>query len=257
MVVLMNVNPSDDQAEPQREWWWVVECSDYIRQQYPGTPRYAVVPASRLDEHRNILCKVRYSSETAATAAAVAAIAAADGGDEMLCAWEVVRWPASFLNAHPERSRYEAVPQNDIRKFWALGAKSLQSGLSHADAMDEAARRCTLPERWCVIPNDNVETNRQERYTVKLAEDLSSYERVHVRATCDSEQAAWQAIPRVKVEDDQWLERHNRKQEWQKTQLRWDNVRRISRVPLVVALALGLIWLLITVVHWFWEHPLF
>jgi hypothetical protein len=242
-------------VEPQREWWWVVECSDYIRNQYPGTPRYTVISANQLNNYEGILCKVRYSSEAAATAAA---IAAADGGDETLCPWEVVRWPPSFLNAHPETSRFEAVSQNDIQKVWSLGATSVQSGFSHADAVHEAARRCTLPERWCVIPNDNERTKDQEPYTVKLAEFLSFSEEDKVRATCESEQVAWQAIPRIKAEDDEQLALYKQQQEeWKKTQRRADRVGWTLKVVIAVASASGLVWLLITVVHWFWEHPLF
>jgi hypothetical protein len=248
-------NSPDDQAKPQREWWWVVECSDYIRKQYPGTPRYTVVPANQLNKYRGIVCKVRCSSEAAAIAAA---IAAADGGDEMLCAWTVVRWPASFLNAHPETSRYEAVPENDIHKCWSLGAKSLQRLLSHADAVHEAARRSTLPKRWCVIPNDNKQTERQEPYTVKLADFLSPSEEDRVLATCDSEQEAWQAIPRIRAEAEQRLAQFNREEiERRQKERRWDHISSLFRVGFIVAVAVGLIWLLITVVHWFWQHPLF
>jgi hypothetical protein len=246
------------EVEPQVEWWWVVEYSDYIRKQYPGTPRYTVVPISRLDEYQNILCKVRYSSEAAANAANAAANIADDGGDEILCAWAVVRRPASFVKAHPERSRYEAVSEKDIHKFESGGGKISHLGLSHADAVQEAARRCTLPEHWCVIPNDDGQRKSQEPYTVKAAGDLSSSERDQARATCDSEQDAWQAIPRIKAEDDEILARRNREEmEWRRDQHRWEGVSRIFRLVFVGPLILVLTWLLVSVVRWFWAHPLF
>ena len=150
-------NPPRTQTKQAEEWWWVVECSDYLRKLYPGTPRYAVVPASRLNEYRNIVCKVRYGSESDANAAAIAA----EGGAETLSAWEVVRWPPSFVSEHPERSRYEAVPQNDIHEIWKLGAKTVQGGFSRADAVKEASRRLALSDRWCVVPNDK--TNEKSR----------------------------------------------------------------------------------------------
>jgi hypothetical protein len=203
----LGTNGSSDQAE-LREWWWVVECSDYIRKQYPGTPRYAVVAASRLDEYRNIIYKVRYSSESDANAASIAA----EGGTESLSACEVVCWPPSFTSAHPETSRYEAVSQNDIHRFWKLGAKTVQSGLSHADAVREASRRCALPDRWCVVPNDSEQTKRQEPYTVKLADFLSFSEKDSVLTTCDSEQEAWQAIPKIRAEAEQRLAQFNREE---------------------------------------------
>jgi hypothetical protein len=169
-----------------------------------------------------------------------------------------VGWPPSFLNAHAETSRFEAVPQNDVGKFWSLGAKTVQAGLSRADAVHEAARRCTLPERWCVIPNDNEHTKRQEPYTVKLADFLSFSEEETVRAICESEQAAWQTIPRLNAEDHKRLALNKRqREEWEKTQRRWDPFRRVLKVVFAVALVSGLAWLLITVVQWFWEHPLF
>jgi hypothetical protein len=155
--------------EPQKEWWWVVECSDYIRKQNPGTPRYAVIPTSRLNQYSNISCRVRYSTETAANAAAIAA----EDEKETLVAWEVVWWPASYRDEHPETPRFEAVCQNDIRKFWSLGAETVWGLMSRPDAVHEAARRSSLPELWCVIPNGNSRTNGQEPYTVKPFDGLS------------------------------------------------------------------------------------
>jgi len=138
----------------------------------------------------------------------------------------------------------------------------VQGGFSHADAVHEASRRYTIPDRWCVIPNDNEQTKRQEPYMVKLVDFLSSSERDSVRETFDSEQAAWQAIPRIKTEGEQRLAQINREQmEWAKTERQWDYVRTLFRVGavvgVVVPLASAAIWLLITVVHWFWAHPLF
>lgn len=248
----MGANGSSDQAE-RREWWWVVERSDYLRKQYPGTARFAVVAASRLNEYQNIVCRVRYSSESDANAAAIAA----EGGAETLTAWEVVRWPPSVTSAH-ETSRYEAVPQNDIQKFWKLGAKTVQSGLSHADAVRDASGRCALPDRWCVVPNDKGQTKSQEPYIVKLADFLSFSEQDHVVATCGTEQEAWQAIPRIRAEAEQRLAQFNREEmERRKSERRRDLMNsRLQGVAMIVG-AVGVIWLLITVVRWFWQHPLF
>jgi hypothetical protein len=91
-----------------------------------------------------------------------------------------------------------------------------------------------------------------------LAGDLSGYTELHVRATCNSEQEAWQAIPRVKAEDDHRPPLQKQLEEkWEKTERRWDYLRMIPRVGFAVALVVALTWLLITVVHWFWQHPLF
>jgi len=240
--------------EPQKEWWWVVECSDYIRKQHPGTPRYAVIPISRLNQYSNILCRVRYSTEAAANAAAIAA----EVGNETLVSWHVVWWPASYRNEHPEKSRFEAVPENDIRAFWSLSAKTVWSGMSHPDAAHEAARRSKLPELWCVITNDDARTNGQEPYTVKPFDGLSHSEKDEVRATCDSERAAWEAIPGI-VEGDrkQAAAYEEQQREWANRERRSERIRQVLRPAAAVALVAGAIWLLVTVVHWFWVHPLF
>jgi hypothetical protein len=240
--------------EPQKEWWWVVECSDYIRKQHPGTPRYAVVPISRLNQYRNILCRVRYSTEAAANAAAIAA----EAGNEALVSWEVVWWPTSYRAEHPETSRFEAVCQSDIRKFWSLGAKTVWSGMSRPDAAHEAARRSSLPELWCVITNEDARTNSQEPYTVNPFDGLSHLEKDKVRATCDSERAAWQAIPRIVEEDRQRAAAdEQQRREWANTERRNEGIRQMLRLTAMVALVAGAIWLLVTVIHWFWVHPLF
>jgi hypothetical protein len=187
---------------------------------------------------------VRYSSEPAA-------VNAAERGGELLERWEVIWWPPSYVESHPETSRFEAVPESDVQRFWPAGARTVQSGLSHADAVDEAARRCTLAEQWCVLPDG-------DRYTVKPAEGLSLAEKDHVRATCDSEQEAWQAIPSLKAEDDHRMKlEKQRYQEWEKTQHRWDYLRVGVRGVLLVGLVVAATWLIITIIHWFWQHPLF
>lgn len=240
--------------EPQKEWWWVVECSDYIRKQYPGTPRYAVVSANQLRQYRNIQCKVRYSTEAAANSAAIAA----EAGDDTLVSWEVIWWPASYRAEHPETSRFEAVCQDNIREFWSLGAKTVWSGMSRRDATNEAARRSNLPELWCVITNEDNRTNGQEAYTVKSFDGLSFTEKDKARATCDSEQAGWQAIPGIVEEDRQRTAAHEKQQrEWANTERRNDSLRRVLAPVAIVVLIGGAIWLLVTVVHWFWVHPLF
>lgn len=240
--------------EPQKEWWWVVECSDYIRKQHSGTPRYAVIPISRLNQYRNILCRVRYSTEAAANAAAIAA----EAGNETLVSWEVVWWPASYRAEHPETSRFEAVCQSDISKFWSLGAKTVWSGMSQLDAAREAARRSNLPELWCVIPNEDARTNSQELFTVRPFDGLSFSEKDKVRATCDSERAAWQEIPGIVEEDRQRAaESEQQRREWANKERRKEGIRQVRRLAAMVALFAGAIWLLVTVVHWFWVHPLF
>ena len=240
--------------EPQKEWWWVVECSDYIRKQHPSTPRYAVIPVSRLNQYRNILCRVRYSTEAAANVAAIDA----EDGKETLVGWEVIWWPAIYRDEHPETSRFEAICQNDIRKFWSLGAKTVWSGMSHPDAVHEAARRSSLPELWCVIPNEDSRTNSQEPYTVKPFDGLSHSEKDKVPVTCDSERAAWQAIPEIVEEERQRAAAYEQQQrEWENTERRNEGIRRVLRFAAMVVSIAGAIWLLVTVVHWFWVHPLF
>jgi hypothetical protein len=240
--------------EPQKEWWWVVECSDYIRKQNPGTPRYAVIPSIRLNQYRNIECRVRYSTETAANAAAIDA----EDGKETLVAWEVVWWPAIYRDEHPETSRFEAVCQNDIRKFWSLGAKTVWSGMSRPDAVQEAARRSSLPELWCVIPNEDNRSNSQEPYTVKAFDGLSYSEKDKVRATCDSERAAWQAILEIVEEERQRAAAYEQQQrERENIERRNEGIRRVLRFAAMVVSIAGAIWLLVTVIHWFWVHPLF
>ena len=210
--------------EQPKEWWVVVECSDYLRKLHPGTPRYAVIPISHLSQYSNIQCRVRYSTEAAANAAAIAA----ESGKETLVAWEVVWWPAIYRDEHPETSRFEAVCQNDIRNFWSLGAKTVCSGMSHPDAVHEAARRSGLPELWCVITKEDSRTNRQEPYTVKSFDGLSFTEKEDkVRATCDSEISAWQAIPGIVEEDRQREASYEQQQrEWRDTQRRNESTGR-------------------------------
>jgi hypothetical protein len=241
--------------EVQKEWWWVVECSDSLRKLQPGTQRYAVIPISRLNQHSNILCRVRYSTENAANAAAIAA----EEGNEPLVAWEVVWWPASYRAEHPETSRFEAVPQNDIQKFWSLGATSVWAGMSRPDAVHEAARRSGLPELWCVVPNEDARTSREEPYTVKSFDALSHIEKDDkVRATCDSETAAWLAIPGIVAAGrQQAAAEEQRVREWRDTERRNVKTGRVIRFAVMVVSVAGTIWLLITIVHWFWVHPLF
>lgn len=241
--------------EQPKDWWWVVECSDYLRKLHPGTPRYSVIPIRNLNQYSNIQCRVRYSTETAANAAAIAA----EGEKETLVAWEVVWWPASYRAEHPETSRFEAVCQNDIRNFWSLGAKTVCSGMARSDAEHEAARRSSLPELWCVLTNGDSRTNRQEPYMVKPFDGLSFTEKEDkVRATCDSEKAAWQAIPGIVEEDHQREAAYEQRQkEWANTERRSEGVRRVLGFVAMVALIAGTVWLLVTVVRWFWVHPLF
>lgn len=240
--------------DSQEEWWWVVECSDYIRKQHPGTSRYAVVPIGRLNQYRNILCKVRYSTEAAANAAAIAA----ETGTEKLIAWEVVWWPASYRADHPGTSRFEAVCQDDIRKFWPLGAKTVWGGMSRPDATHEAARRSSLPELWCAVTNENARTKEQEPYTVKSFDGLSHSEKDKVHATCESEEAAWKAIAGITEEDRRRAAAHEQQQrEWANAERRKERTGVLFRPIALVAAVVGGIWLLVTVVHWFWVHPLF
>jgi hypothetical protein len=240
--------------EPQTEWWWVVESSDYIRKQHPGTPRYSVIPISRLNQYRNILSRVRYSTEVAATSAATAA----EAGDETLVSWEVVWWPASYRAEHPETSRFEAVCETDIIKFWSLGAKTVWSGMSRPDATREAARRTNLAELWCVIPNEDARTNSQEPFTVRPFDGLSFSEKDKVRATCDSERAAWQEIPGILEKDRQRAtESEQKRREWATKERREESIRQVLQLAAMCAVFAGVIWLLVTVVHWFWVHPLF
>jgi hypothetical protein len=240
--------------EPQKEWWWVVEYSDYVRKQHSGMPRYAVIPISRLNLYRNILCKVRYSTETAANAAAIAA----EGGEEILVPWEVVWWSAGYRREHPETSRFEAVCQDDIRNFWSLGAKSVWGGMSRPDAVHEAARRSSLPELWCVIPNEDTQSNGQEPYTVKAFDGLSFSEKEKVRATSDSEKTAWQAIPGIVEQDSQRVIAYEQQRQGSAiTERRNAVVRQVLRFAAMIVLIAGTIWLLVTVLHWLWVHPLF
>src|SRR6266853_124667 len=218
----MNQQLNPREAEPQ-EWWWVVECSDYIRKQHPGTPRYAVIPISRPNQYRNILCRVRYSTEAAANAAAIAA----EG-------------------------------ENEIRNFWSLGLKTVWSGMSRPDAVREAARRSSLPQLWCVLPNEDAQTNSHEPYTVKPFDGSLHSEKDKVLATCESERAAWQAIPGIVEEDRQRAAAYEQqRQELANTARRNKGIHQVLRLAAMVALVAGAIWLLVTVVHWFWVHPLF
>ena len=115
-----------------------------------------------------------------------------------------------------------------------------------------------LPDRWCVVPNDSEQTKRQEPYTVKLADFLWFSEKDSVLTTCDSEPEAWQAIPKIRAEAEQRFAQFNREEiERRKNERRWDLISSRFRVGVMIAVAVGLIWLLITVVHWFWQHPLF
>jgi len=240
--------------QPQKEWWWVVECSDYLRKQHPGTPRYAVIPISRLNQYRNIQCRVRYSTEAAANAAAIAA----ESGRESLLAWHIVWWPSSYRNEHPEKPRFEAVPENNIRDFWSLGAKTVWSGMSQPDAAREAARRSSLPEPWCVVPNEDARTNSQEPFTVKSYDGLSHSEKDNVRATCDSERAAWQAIPKLLEDDRQRSAAYEQqRREWAKTERRNESLRQAFRIAVMVGLIVVTVWLVVTFIRWFWVHPLF
>ena len=95
--------------------------------------------------------------------------------------WEVVWWPASYRAEHPETSRFEAVCQNDIRKFWSLGAKTVCSGMSRPDAAHEAARRSSLPELWCVITNGDAEPTSRALYGKILRRPVAHRER---QSTC-------------------------------------------------------------------------
>lgn len=223
-------------------------------EQHPGTPRYTVIPISHLNQYRNILCKVRYSTEAAANAAAIAA----EAGNDELTPWEVVWWPPKYRSEHPETSRFEAVPQTDIRKFWSLGARTEWSGMSRPDATHEAARRSGLPELWCVFANDGARFKGQEPHTVKSFDGLSHSEKDKVRATYDSERAAWQAIPLIaEREREQTAKYEQQRREWENTEQRKEGIREVLRLAAVVCLLVGSIWLIITVVRWFWLHPLF
>jgi len=241
--------------EQPKEWWWVVECSDYLRKLHPGTPRYAVIPPNCLNQYTNIQCRVWYSTETEANAAAIAA----ESGQEDLVSWDVVWWSASYRDGHPDASRFGAVCNKDIQNVWKIGGKTVASGMSRHDAEREAARRSALPELWCVIPNDDNRTNRQEPYTVKSFDGLSFTEKEDkVRATCDSETAAWHAIPGI-VEEDRRREAayEQQQREWRDTERRKESRGRVLQPAIMVALIAGAIWLLVTVVHYFWVHPLF
>ena len=98
----------------------------------------------------------------------------------------------------------------------------------------------------------------QEPYIVKLADFLSFSEQDNVVATCGTEQEAWQAIPRIRAEAEQRLAQFNREEmERRKSERRRDLMNsRLQGVAMIVG-AVGVIWLLITVVRWFWQHPLF
>ena len=79
-----------------------------------------------------------------------------------------------------------------------------------------------------------------------------------VRATCDSEKAAWQAIPGIVEEDHQREAAYEQRQkEWANTERRSEGVRRVLGFVAMVALIAGTVWVLVTVVRWFWVHPLF
>jgi hypothetical protein len=241
--------------EQPKEWWWVVECSDYLRKLHPGTPRYAVIPPNSLNQYSNVQCRVRYSTETAANAAAIAA----ESGEEDLVSWAVVWWSASYRDEHPDASRFGAVCSKDIQNVWKLGGKTGASGMARPDAEHEAARRSSLPELWCVVTNEDSRTNRQEPYTVKSFDGLSFTEKDdRVRATCESETAAWQAIPGI-VEEDRQREAAYEKQQRERrdAQRRNESTGRMLRFVLMVASIAGVVWLLVTVVHYFWVHPLF
>lgn len=233
----------------------MVECSDYLRKLHPGTPRYAVIPIGSLNQYRNIQCRVRYSSETAANAAAIAA----ESGKEDLVSWDVVWWSASYRDEHPDASRFGAVRNKDIQNVWKLGGKTVASGMSRSDAEHEAARRSSLPELWCVVTNEDNRTNRQEPYTVKSFDGLSFREREDkVRATCESETAAWQTIPGILEEDRKREAAYEQQQrEWRKAEQRNESRGRVFWFVVMVASIAGAVWLLVTVVHYFWEHPLF
>jgi hypothetical protein len=241
--------------EQRKEWWWVVECSDYLRKLNPGTPRYAVIPIGNLNQYSNIQCRVRYSTEIAANAAAIAA----ESGEEDLVSWDVVWWPASYRDEHPDASRFGAVCNKDIQNVWKLGGKTVASGMSRSDAEHEAARRSSLPELWCVVTKEDSRTNRQEPYTVKSFDGLSFTEREDkVRATCESETAAWQTIPGI-VEEDRKREAayEQQQRERRKAEQRNESRGRVFWFVVMVASIVGAVWLLVTVVHYFWAHPLF
>jgi len=79
-----------------------------------------------------------------------------------------------------------------------------------------------------------------------------------VRATCDSEISAWQAIPGIVEEDRQREAAYEQQQrEWRDTQRRNESTGRVLRSAVMVVSIAGAIWLLVTVVHYFWVHPLF
>jgi hypothetical protein len=144
------------------------------------------------------------------------------------------------------------------KKFWSLGAKTEWSGMSRSDAMLEAARRSTLPELWCVVPNKDPRTNSQEPYTVNPFDGLSHSERDDARATSDSEQAAWQAIAGIVEKDRQQTAAYEQeRREWAKTESRNEGARRVLGTAAMIILVVGAVWLTVTVVHWFWVHPLF
>ena len=95
--------------------------------------------------------------------------------------------------------------------------------MARPDAEHEAARRSSLPELWCVTYKGDSRTNRQEPYMVKPFDGLSFTEKEDkVRATCDSEKAAWQAIPGI-VEED-----HQREASYEQRQKEWANTERRS-----------------------------
>ena len=93
---------------------------------------------------------------------------------------------------------------------------------------------------------------------VRSFDGLSHTEKDKVRATSDSEQAAWQVIPGIVEEDRQRAAAYEQQQrEWANTERRNEGVRRVLRSVAMVALIAGAVWLLVTLVRWFWVHPLF
>lgn len=130
--------------------------------------------------------------------------------------------------------------------------------MSRPDAVREAARRSSLPELWCIIPNEDTRSNSQEPYTVRAFDGLSFSEKDKVRATCDSEKTAWQAIPGIVEGDRQRVAAYEQqRRDSANTECRNEGIRRVLRLAAMIALIAGTIWLLVTVVHWFWVHPWF